>query len=277
MSTVNTLNLGAETDTTKTAAPEGHDAAMAAAYEASQNQTLTDGKTPEGVAAEPATKPDWLPEKFWKDGKADFENLAKSYGELEKGKAQKPADVPPEAAAVATQEEASEALASVGLDYAAISTRFQQNGELAAEDRAALNKAGVPDAMIDAYVAGQQAIADTFQKSIFDLAGGKDQYGNLTAWAAQNLTPAEITSFNKVMDGNDADAAKLAVQGLKAKHDAVVGSDPQLVVGSTAPPSAGDVFRSNEELRVAMNDPRYKNDPAYRNDVIAKLSRSSIL
>ena len=33
---------------------------------------------------EVAERPDWLPEKFWNDGNPDYENLSKSYAELEK-------------------------------------------------------------------------------------------------------------------------------------------------------------------------------------------------
>jgi len=42
-------------------------------------------KTKEGVSYESSEnrKPDWLPEKFYKDGKPQIESLAKSYGELE--------------------------------------------------------------------------------------------------------------------------------------------------------------------------------------------------
>ena len=33
---------------------------------------------------EVAERPEWLPEKFWNDGNPDYENLSKSYAELEK-------------------------------------------------------------------------------------------------------------------------------------------------------------------------------------------------
>lgn len=271
-----TLNTGVPSDTTP--APEGHDAAMAAKFDASQETPKTESFTPEQPS-----KPDWLPEKFFKDGKPDYEALAKSYGELEKGKGKSeteatkaPADVPPEAAKDATVEQAQTALESVGLDYNAISARYQQAGELAADDRAALNKAGVPDAMIDAYVAGQAAIADQYVSSIKDAVGGAEEYSKITAWAAKGLPANEVAAFNKVMDGRDADAAKLAVAGLKAKFEAAMGQEPTLVRGSNTT-AVGDVFRSTEQLTAAIQDPRYRADPAYRADVKAKLARSPIL
>ena len=42
---------------------------------------------------EVAERPEWLPEKFWNDGNPDYENLSKSYGELEKLTSRKKEDL----------------------------------------------------------------------------------------------------------------------------------------------------------------------------------------
>jgi len=277
---VHTLNMGEPKDTTP--APEGHDAKMASAFDASQQTP-----TPETTDAPKPERPAHIPEKFWKDGQVDVEGLARSYAELEKVRSkapetagEKPATpegVPPEAAGEASVEDAQSALQSVGLDYNAISERFQQTGELATEDRAALNKAGIPDAMIDAYIDGQRARADAYVSSIKETVGGAEEYAKITTWAAQGLSKSEIAAFNKVIEGNDPEAAKLAVAGLKQRYESALGAEPKLVQSQTGPAAGGDVFRSNAELVKAMQDPRYRSDPAYRNDVIQKLNRSSIL
>lgn len=44
------------------------------------NDAATETATPNEAPA----RPDWLPEKFWVDGQPAYENLAKSYGELER-------------------------------------------------------------------------------------------------------------------------------------------------------------------------------------------------
>lgn len=277
---VQTTNSGKPEDEV-VQAPEGHDAAMAAKFDGQGAPTETTTETTETKPERPAH----IPEKFWKDGAVDVEGLAKSYAELEKGKgkaaegekASTPAEVTPEQAGAATTEDAKGALESVGLNYDEINSRFQQSGELAAEDRAALNKAGVPDGMIDAYIAGQTAQAEAFQNSVFESVGGKDEYAKMTAWAAQGgLSKGEISSFNATMGGKDGDAAKMAIAGLKSRFEGAMGQEPQLHRGSNTP-EQGSVFRSTNELTKAMADPRYKNDPAYRDDVISKLNRSSIL
>lgn len=263
-----------------TPAPEGHDAKMAAAFDASQTAVTTDPSAP--------VRPDHIPEKFWKDGAVDVEGLAKSYAELEKAKSkgeEKPADeapktadqVTPEEAGQASTEQAKTALESVGLDYSAISARYQETGSLAQADREALNKAGVPDGMIDAYVEGQKARLTAFENAVLEPVGGREEFAKISQWAAKSLPAAEVNAFNAVMNSGDVEQGKLAIAGLKGKFDTAMGQEPTLQRGSNLPASGGDVFRSNTELVNAMRDPRYKTDPAYRNDVVQKLNRSSIL
>jgi hypothetical protein len=56
------------------------DAAPDPAVVAGNNPAASEGVRFE---AQTAQRPDYIPEKFWRDGKPDIENLAKSYGELE--------------------------------------------------------------------------------------------------------------------------------------------------------------------------------------------------
>lgn len=278
------INTGSGIDTSTTPAPAGHDAAMAAKFDAAQVAPGGDG-TP--------VRPDHIPEKFWKDGAVDVEALAKSYGELEKKQSgakpddkpaettvtppASPAEVTVEHAQTATPDTTRDALKGAGLDYDAISARFQATGELAAEDRTALKGIGLTDAVIDSYVAGQQAQANSFVASVTEPVGGPEEFAKVQTWAASNMTVAEKTAFNKIMNGNDVEAAKLAIAGLKTKYDAKMGSEPSLVNSGNTTPSLGPVYRDNAELMKDMQDPRYKNSEAFRRDVRERLSRSSIL
>jgi hypothetical protein len=278
------LNTGAGIDSSTTPAPAGHDAAMAAKFDASQVAPGSEGGAP--------VRPDHIPEKFWKDGAVDVEALAKSYGELEKKQGApkeekapetpptvpaKPADVTVEHAQTATPDATREALKSTGLNYDEISARFQANGELAPEDRTALKGIGLTDAVIDSYVAGQKAQADAFVQSVTEPVGGLEEFKKVQAWGAANMTAAEKASFNKIMNGNDPEAAKLAVSGLHAKYTAKMGSEPSLVNSGNTTPSLGPVYRDNAELMKDMQDPRYKTSEAFRRDVRERLNRSSIL
>jgi hypothetical protein len=110
---------------------------------------------------------------------------------------------------------------------------------------------------------------------IKNSAGGEQQYAQIVNWAKTNLPQDQIVAFDEVVNTGSVQAIQLAVSGLKAEYDNANGVEGRMVTGK-APQNSGDVFRSQQELVAAMNDPRYDNDPAYRNDIIQKLDRSDL-
>ena len=110
---------------------------------------------------------------------------------------------------------------------------------------------------------------------IKNAAGGDQAYANIINWAKGSLPQDQLNAFNEVVNTGSVQAIQLAVSGLKSQYDNANGVEGRLVTGKTAP-NNGDVFRSQQELVRAMNDPRYDNDPAYRQDVIEKLDRSDL-
>ena len=110
---------------------------------------------------------------------------------------------------------------------------------------------------------------------IKNSAGGEQKYAQIVNWAKTNLPEDQITAFDEVVNTGSVQAIQLAVSGLKAEYDNANGVEGRMVTGK-APQNSGDVFRSQQELVAAMNDPRYDRDPAYRQDVIEKLDRSNL-
>jgi hypothetical protein len=108
-----------------------------------------------------------------------------------------------------------------------------------------------------------------------DVVGGPQEYQNMIAWAADNLSPQEIDMFDAVMDRGDPTACFFAIQALAYRYGDASGVDGELLTG-TAPRTSTDAFRSQAEVVRAMSDPRYDNDPAYRQDVYEKLERSNL-
>jgi hypothetical protein len=251
-----------ETQSVIPGSPE-YDALMAQKFDSQDNTDETVQPTGE--------RPGWLPEKF-----KSPEDLAAAYTELEKklssGTKQEPVPAPQSTGDV---EQARDVVVGAGLDFDALSEEFNSTGALSQESYASLEAKGFHRELVDAFIEGQKAIAVQFANEVTSTVGGAETYAEVTAWAAQNLTPAEIDAFNETVDSGNLAKAKLAVAALKAKYDAAVGSEPELLNGATNGDS-GDVFRSTAELTAAMKDPRYKKDPAYRADVQAKLARSNI-
>ena len=84
-----------------------------------------------------------------------------------------------------------------------------------------------------------------------------------------------IRDSDTVVDRGDPLACYFALQALKSRYTDAVGTDGRMLTGKP-PSSAGDVFKSQQELVKAQSDPRYHDDPAYRQAIMDKLERSNI-
>ena len=64
--------------------------------------------------------------------------------------------------------------------------------------------------------------------------GGEAEYQAMIAWASENLTPAEVSAYDNVVNNGDADAVYWAAMGLKAKYTDAVGYEGKQVSGNLA-------------------------------------------
>ena len=228
--------------------------------------TITEDPTgPEApIAAEQdnsSARPEWLPEKFQSP-----EDLAKSYAELEKklsGSNEEPEAV-----------EEAEAPQSETADFSKFATEFADKGALTDDSYAELEKMGYPKEMVETYIKGMQSAQSADAEAVMSVAGGSDGYKELTDWAKGNMDEAELKIYNQMVE-TGTDNAKVAVEWLMARREAVEGSEPNLLQGK-AQAAAKDEFRSTAEVVAAMKDKRYGSDSAYTKDVEQKLGRSSV-
>lgn len=213
-------------------------------------------------------RPDWLPEKFWnaESKQANLEALAKSYAELEKSRG-----TTPQAPAQAQTTEATQS--PQGEDASWLDKYSQEvsaSGALSEASYAELAAKGFSKAVVDRFIAGEQAQASQARDSVLSTVGGAEAFENLKTWAAGNLTADELNTFNKQVVAS-VDSSKMALQWLKTRYEQANGSTPKLLTGGTsAAPSNG--FRSQEEVVSAIRDPRYGRDPAYRAEVQRRLA-----
>lgn len=251
---------------------------MVEAVEIKQEVT-TEEKPVEQAKVEEAKRPEGLPEKF-----KTVEDMAKSYSELEsklgaedksfeneKTKPEPKKDLEIEA----DQKTAEKAVESAGLNMDQLQAEYDEKGTLDDKSFAALEKAGIPKSYVDAFIQGQEAVATQMQNTIKAEVGGEESYAEIVTWAKDALNPQEIAAFNKTVNSNDLEAVKLAVTGLKARHDAVNGTDPKLISGKAGTDSGGG-YNSWAQVTAAMKDARYANDPAFRSEVQDKISKSKL-
>jgi hypothetical protein len=225
----------------------------------------------EGSQQDPE-RPEWLPEKF-----KSVEEMAKAYSALEGKLGQPQQEEQEEVDEDVTNQsasEVSEVLGANGIDFDVLQQEYAELGGLSEDAYAALEEAGFPEAVVDQWIAGQEAMSQQVQSEMHSLVGGSEQYQELVGWAADALPDNEIDAFNATMETQDPNMIRLAIQGLNARYRSEAA--PNLIEGSTGAVSTGGKFSSNAELTAAMGDPRYAKDPAYRQAVADKLARSSL-
>lgn len=238
--------------------------------------------TPEPVTTEQKEEGKLLAGKY-----KTAEDLEKAYKELEKKLGQRVTPPPntetPPAEDTENQNDGENDDDQQNTDtspkgFEAFYEEYERDGKLSDESYKALSDMGLSKELVDAHIEGQKALATSKAQSVYAIAGGEDEYGNMIAWAAVNMKESQKVAFNDALASDDLDVIAIAVKGLTADYRAAKGTPPKGLLdgteGSTAPTN---VFRSTAELTAAMSDPRYHRDPAFRKEVEEKLSRSDIL
>ncbi len=161
------------------------------------------------------------------------------------------------------------------VDFSKYETEFLNTGGLSEESYQELEQAGFPKALVDAYIAGQQALASQFQQQVMNTVGGEAAYQEMIRWASQALSPDEKEAYNRILDSGDLSAIKLAVEALHAKFQRMNPKLPRLIKGEGTQGSLVGYASIAEMLR-DMQDPRYDKDPAFRRSVEQRLAVSNI-
>ena len=165
----------------------------------------------------------------------------------------------------------------------AASAEFAESGEISQETFDALADMDSAD-LLAAYMSLQEGnpapsqAADLSDADVNELkasVGGAEAYDQITNWAADALSDAELDAFNATIDNGSLAQIQMIMAGLQARYQAENGYEGRQLQGKP-PSSSGDAFRSQAEVVEAISDPRYDRDPAYRNDVLMRLERSDI-
>jgi hypothetical protein len=215
-----------------------------------EQPTLEEQAAAAGVSTEAPAEP--LLGKF-----NSVDDLAKAYSELEKK---------------LSSGEAPEAPAKADTD---LSISKEEPSDEADGMDALLEAGTISQADYDVWKAGQDAQAASFNNEVFSAAGGEEAYNDLIGWAADNLSEAEIDTFNDLLSSGNVSAVKLAVSGMAAQRGSNSPQEPARNIAGGIAPEA-DVFDNWAQVQAAMSDPRYYKDAAYNAEVVAKIGRSKI-
>ncbi len=153
--------------------------------------------------------------------------------------------------------------------WTSLETTFTEKGGITTKQYAELEKHGIPEQVVDNYIDGIIAKQNEFTRSVYDLAGGQEQYKVIESWANENLSENEINYIS----GLKGDAQLLALKGVKAQYD-LANSGTQRINGNTNDNNSGSSYAKTEDYIRDVEDPRYRSSPAFRDKVAEKYKRS---
>lgn len=176
--------------------------------------------------------------------------------------------------------EASDIVIKAGLDPAALQQEIVTSGKINDDARAALNKQGISDSIIDAFVRGIVAETTAARAAGLEYVGGEEVWSEVQAFVKSNFTESEKNSFREALKG---DSWQLAVDGVKARMaKAKSNGEGTLTVGNQPGSSAPAGYTSRSQMQQDMNDPRYTGagrpggpDPAFQRQVMVKMQNAT--
>lgn len=152
-----------------------------------------------------------------------------------------------------------------------LASEYQQNGELGEESYAKLEAMGIGKGVVDKFIEGQLALQAQQRNALLSGVGGEEGYQEVVTWASENLSPEQIKAYNRIMQGGDMDAARLAIEGLHAKYTSSKG--PRPLQGGREP--GIQPYRSMQEYVRDLRENKAKaDDPAFQAQVDARLKLS---
>jgi hypothetical protein len=236
-----------------------------------ESEEAVDAVSEEQTQETQEDRPSWLPEKF-----KNAEDMANAYSELEK-KMGAGANSEEEQEEEQSTEEQQDDTTEEDTDnnnviVEASKEFFENDGVISEETYKNLAAVGLSKELVDSYAAGQQALQQSEEGSIKSVTEGN--WDQMAEWAANNLSPEEVNTFDDIVQNGSVEQAKLATKGLYAQFKAENGVTPKLVQGAVNGSSTMP-FKSNQELARAMSDPRYKSgDKSYHEEIDRRIAVS---
>jgi hypothetical protein len=164
------------------------------------------------------------------------------------------------------------------LDMQAIQQEYMQNsGQLSEATYADLQGRGFDRQYVNAFIQGQQALAEKSMAEAAKIVGGEAEYDAMIKWAEQNLNPAQQEAFNKAV--NDPAQADMQIRGLHSLYKQTNPTAPSPVGGDVSAPDAAAIdpstaYASFAQYKADIAKQEYREDPAFRKVVDAKMEAS---
>lgn len=164
---------------------------------------------------------------------------------------------------------------------ARVEAEYEADGVLSEESLVALEAAGFGRGFVNAYIQGQEAMAEAYVSKVMDFAGGKEAFNRVLSHMQAN-SPDALEALEDAIQRQDIKAVKTTINLAMASQTKKFGKAPGRTVTARAPasaarPSAPQVegFANTDAMVAAMSDRRYQTDAQYRAQVQAKVAASN--
>lgn len=163
------------------------------------------------------------------------------------------------------EQDVKKDLEAKGVNYDDLAKEYEENGKLSEESLKALEDAGYPKTLVDAFIKGFEATVESYANAVFKMAGGKEAYGQLCEFI-KGLGQADVDAFNETIEHGTLQQLNVMIEGYRARMTTKYGTQNRSILGGGASVSTGG-FNSKDAMIKAMNDPRYGTDMAYTEKV----------
>ncbi|WYW00347.1 head assembly [Pseudomonas phage vB_PpuP-Kriimani] len=164
---------------------------------------------------------------------------------------------------------------------ARVESEYEADGELSEESLKALEEAGYGRGFVQAYIKGQESLAEQYVAKIMDFAGGKEAFNRVLTHMQSN-SPDALEALEDAIQRQDIKAVKTTINLAMASQTKKFGKAPSRNVNARAPASAPqrsapavEGFANTDAMVAAMSDRRYQTDAKYRASVQAKVAASN--
>lgn len=155
-------------------------------------------------------------------------------------------------------------------DYEQWNIEVATTGVLSDESRAQLRaKTGFTDAMVNDFLEAQQAKRQAAFNVAATVVGDGAKLSKVLRWAANNFSGDQLADLQRGLAGP---SSELTLRGLASAFDSAnADAEPQVKVDAVTPATAQPVnlpgYKSMQEYRMDMSNPRLRRDDKFRQAV----------
>ncbi|ANY29048.1 hypothetical protein UNOSLW4_0165 [Pseudomonas phage UNO-SLW4] len=201
-------------------------------------------------------------------------------------------DIPDELQAASTQitdhangfREMREQAIAKGLSEevaAQIEAEYEDDGELSEASLKALEEAGFGRNFVQAYIRGQESLAEQYVANVIAFAGGQQSFERVVQHMTANA-PDALEALEAAIQRQDIASVKTIINLSMASQTKKFGKAPARSITKAAPASPPraqraqvEGFKNTDAMVKAMSDRRYSTDPSYRAAVQARVAASN--